>query len=125
MSLSKEAIRKLKQIKACILAEPELYNQGVFPLSGRHTCETPCCIAGWAVWVNNPDEEAYNSFLSKKSFSSVVLAEQLEVTEEQARLLFSEWGTEDGPAWTRPGTKEAAKDGAARIDRFIESGGTI
>src|ERR1700744_5431070 len=55
MSLSKESIKRLRQVKRAILAQPKFYDQDRFPRTVD--CGTTCCIAGWAVWVEDP--EAY------------------------------------------------------------------
>lgn len=124
MALSKDSIRKLRAVKAAILAEPELYDQTEFPRVGmRHNCDTPCCIAGWSVWINNPDRKAYDKFLSSNSIGSQAMADALGVTHAQAHRLFSEWPKSGSPAWENPRTKVAARDGARHIELFIKGGG--
>lgn len=122
MALSKESIRKLKAVKAAILAEPELYDQSEFPQhDANHDCSTPCCIAGWAVWVNNPDPEAYNALLRKKSFGVEVMAKALEISGRQAKQLFSNWPEKFMGAWSFPCTRPGAEAGARFIDHFIRT----
>lgn len=128
MNLSKETVQKLETIKACILAEPELYDQGEYPSRFKEsTCETPCCIAGWAAWVNNPNIEAFNTRLEdERYFGSNALMRDLGITCMQAQLLFADWPEEGfSAAWKKPGTKAAALAGAKRIDLFIASDGTV
>lgn len=121
MALSKESIRKLRAVKAAILAEPELYDQCNFPSSYcGHTCLTPCCIEGWAAWVNNPNPEAYNSGVQRGGFS---LATELGITTEEGGLLFSGWDDAFSDAWDFPGTRRGARAGAKRIDHFIATDG--
>lgn len=120
MALSKETVEKLRAIKAAILAEPELYDQNEFPDIARgHTCTSPCCYVGWAIWLNNPDENAYQELLeSKGTFGTQELAEAIGISLRQASTLFSNWN----PATKAP--MVSAKEGAKRIDLFISSGGT-
>jgi hypothetical protein len=120
--LSKETIKKLRAVQACILAEPELYNQCEMPWP-NHSCTSPCCIAGWAVWVNNPDPVAYLKVLrSAGGIGPEEMSRTLGITEGQADLLFSEWPIKFEKAWEKPGTLTAAKAGAARIEHFIQTG---
>lgn len=118
--LSKESIRKLKAVKAAILAQPELYDQSVFPSAReRHTCNTPCCFAGWAVWLNNPDPKAYEATIKEKDhICAKELADALGITGVQAEDLYENWTPETGNA-----IGDAA-EGARRIDIFIKSGGS-
>lgn len=124
MSLSKGSIRKLRAVQAAILAEPELYNQN----KPGASCGSPCCLAGWAVWNNYPDATRYE--LARRRADGYIgnreLAEALEISEDQAVLLYEDWPDRTwSPAWRNPGTKEAAVAGANRIDLFINSGGKV
>jgi len=115
MALKKSTIKKLELIKACILQEPRLYDQNHFPGMGNDTCNTPCCLAGWAVWVNNPDPEAYNAGLKNgKFYGTAALMKALGITRDQASFLFH--GNDD----ESPRTEAGAIAGARRIDQFIE-----
>ena len=126
MALPKRAITILRQVKAAILAQPKLYNQADFPrVEARSDCNTPCCLAGWVEWVANPDPKAYEAKLAERSqFGTDTMAETLGISLKQAALLFVDWPDEgSSPAWTKPGTPEAAKSAAKFIDRFIRNGG--
>jgi len=131
MALKKSTIQKLELMKACILQEPELYDQGEYPnaLQG-HTCNTPCCLAGWAAWVLDPNIKRYNERLRRGNhFDSMTMARDLEITIAQADRLFLYWpdlpNGERNPAWGKPKTPASAKAAAERIDQFIESKGAI
>lgn len=121
MALSKDSIRKLRAVKAAILAEPELYGQDRSPYC-QTSCDSPCCIAGWALWVNNPDPEAYAKIVNFTP-GATLLRDQIGLTEEQASLLFTGWPSTETPAWLEPGTKAAARDAAKHIELFIKGGG--
>ena len=125
MALPKKAIKILRDVQKCILAEPELYDQNVMP-DAHHSCTTPCCIAGWVEWCANPDARAYRRKLKKRGrFCGEEMAETLGISESQARQLYTDATWSWTPAWTQPGTKAAALDGAAHIGRFIKSGGNL
>jgi hypothetical protein len=53
--------------------------------------------------------------------ASSALSEMLSITYKMAEELFAEWPSLDldRDAWEQPRTLEAAKDGAAYIDKFI------
>lgn len=118
MALSKDSIKKLRAVKAAILAEPELYNQGMFPTAGD-SYDTPCCFAGWAVWLNNPDRKAYKRAIKVEGgIGPRQMADALGITYLQACDLFQNWN----PITLSP--IHNAKEGARRIEVFIRSGGT-
>lgn len=52
-NLSAETIRKMRRVIQAVLAEPEYYNQSIFP--DPSDCGAVCCAAGWAVWLDDPD----------------------------------------------------------------------
>lgn len=122
MSLRKESIKKLRAVKAAILAEPEFYNQKCFPRA-RHGCNSPCCLTGWAIWLESP--KTYASRLSLKgAFYDEDLASALGISFEQADRLA--YGQGFGPfeaMWGKSGTMEAARAAAKRIEHFIKTGG--
>ena len=64
MALSKESIRKLRAVKAAILAEPELYNQDVGFWDGDHL--VPACLLVWAVWLHNPSPKEFRAAYERK-----------------------------------------------------------
>lgn len=122
MALSKESIRKLRAVKAAILAEPELYDQSNSPFC-TNSCETPCCIAGWALWCNNPDPAFYRKTVTRKLGVSI-LQDEIGLTHGQTLDLFEQWPSSgESPAWQNPCTKEAAEDCAKHIELFIKGGG--
>lgn len=51
--------------------------------------------------------------------------DRLDIRYDQAYKLFQAWPSDFSAAWFQPGTPESAIAGAARIDTFIESDGTI
>lgn len=125
MSLSKETIKKLKAVKAAILAEPKLYDQNLSPY-GKTDCNTPSCIAGWAVWIDNPNRAAYSDEV-RYNMGLDLLKAHLGISYEQAYKLFepNAWPEKFSDALQEElrGTPKAAEAAGKRIDLFIESGG--
>jgi hypothetical protein len=133
MSLSKESIKRLRQVKRAILAEPEFYDQGVPP----DECATTCCIAGWAMWLEDPvgyPERAAsisNSFNCSDGTTQIGFrnegARALRIPEPETVNLFSygeAWPGEFGTRFAAAASKaEKAAVAAARIEHFIKTGG--
>jgi hypothetical protein len=101
------------------------------------TCGSVGCLAGWAVWLTAPKKvKDLKSNLVKSPFPSgdsflKSSKEALEITAEQAELLFqfTDWPDKfqieyDFLEETIEGRINNAKIAAARIDYFIENGGT-
>lgn len=125
-NLSRKTIQKLRLIQQAILAEPELYQQSDYPCAAvGDTCMTPCCIAGWAAWIDTRTPKAYDKLLEiRQRFASEFLMGCLGISEHEADLLFMEWPKTFDAAWRKPRTLAAAQAGSDRIDLFIESDGT-
>lgn len=51
--LSKETIRKMREVIAAVLREPKFYDQSHFPQA--EDCGSTCCAAGWVVWLHDPN----------------------------------------------------------------------
>jgi hypothetical protein len=108
--LSKKSIRLLRQVKRAILAEPELYDQQSLP---RYSCNAPCCLLGWVVWLNDP-----------KKFEEMLVKDSEEY--EWDRLLGSggSWPHEHKKALYAAETDvERAAVAASRIEHFIAANG--
>lgn len=119
-NLSKESIRRLRQVKRAILAQPEFYDQSNPPNYAyiHGGCNTPCCLAGWAIWLDSADEETYKKrVLGGDVF--VEMASSLRITEEQSHLLFRT-GYFHGCQYT---PIETVRDAAARVEHFIATDG--
>lgn len=79
----------LEQVRNAILAFPEQYNQSCwFHESGEHNkndmrCNTPSCVAGWAIHLGAPDREYVHADVVK-TFARALLG----LTKEQGDALF-------------------------------------
>ena len=79
----------LIQVRDAILAHPEQYNQSCwFHESGEHNkndmrCNTPSCVAGWAIHLGAPDREYVHADVVK-TFARTLLG----LTALQGDLLF-------------------------------------
>ena len=131
-NLSKESIRKLRRLQKAILAEPEFYAQTNFP--EIQDCGAVCCIAGWAVWLDNPKGYA-------KKVIDVGVGEwpkrSLAGAGRLQREVFHRYGTFRD--WIQRGRKpfrdalfdartkrsKKPKIAAALIDSFIEKDGVL
>ena len=115
MALSKESIRKLRAVKAAILAEPELYNQDVGFWDGDHL--VPACLLVWAVWLHNPSPKefraAYERKERRKLKTPTVARIILGITPEQANCLFG------ACAMGKHGSKRHASNAGRFIEGFI------
>ena len=83
--LSKETIKKLKAVKAAILANPKFYNQGQW-IESVTPCGTTCCIAGWADFVVNGSAAHNRRAKAIRNDSSKwmrIAREALGITEDQ------------------------------------------
>lgn len=136
MSLSKNSIKLLRQVKRAILANPDFYYQNRW-VSDISPCGTTCCIAGWADFVVN-GKEAHTA-RAKELFVGPweqwkhagkwmrVAAEALDITPEEAERLTE--GSSDWPQHLReeygaaPSNKKRAVVAAKRIEHFIATGG--
>ena len=118
MSLSKESIKRLLQIKAAILAQPELYDQREGPnlAFADGGCGAPCCYAGWAAWLDAPTEADYRKALDM-GVGPDLLVTHADLNFSQASRLFSDVDPRNGRVIT------SAAQGASRIDHFIKTGG--
>ena len=71
----------IDKIIALITRSPRQYYQGVW---GVGDCETPCCLAGWAVKLNYPDR-SYTDHITLDTDAQRALGLSTEVT----RLIFA------------------------------------
>ena len=136
MSLSKNSIKLLRQVKLAILAAPEFYAQNKW-VSNIAPCGTTCCIAGWADFVVN-GKKAHNARAEQLLVGSweqwtvsaawqQVAVEALGITPDQAERLTdsaSEWPAGlDDEYGSADGSKGRALVAAKRIEHFIATGG--
>lgn len=138
--LSKESIRKLKAVKAAILAQPEFYDQNSW-VAKITSCGTTRCIAGWADFLVNgrKSHEARARKLSAISRVngewsvcddwSKVTEQALGITHDQAeRITCSSHSWPDGldDEYDNAQTcRERAIIAGKMIDLFISEGGDI
>lgn len=120
MKLEKWQIERLREIGRLIVAEYKLYNQGTYP-SGvdRHTCNSPCCFSGWAMWLHIGTEEYNRRLTGVTSFGQNSLKESLCLEGHIAEELFA-GGDCSRLMWQKPQTLKGAKDGAKYLEEFIE-----
>lgn len=124
MALSKTSIKKLRQIGKDILTEYDLYNQ-CEPPNEFHSCMTPSCLGGWALWNENPNEDAYLKAIRAPGNIICKMATALGITYEQADALYAGWPGGETAAWKKPCTRSGARDGVKHIDLFIKNGGSF
>lgn len=130
MSLPKKAVTILRQVKRAILAEPELYDQQLVPAD---SCDTPCCLLGWVVWMDSPSrfDELLRNDASEFEWDEAAikilgLEDILPNVEDQWRLFGSgcSWPAKFREALYASDTAaERAKAAAARIEHFIATDG--
>lgn len=119
--MSKESIKKLRAVKAAILAEPELYDQSKWIGTKENPCGTPCCIAGWAVWLNSPKK--YKQ-LASQSHCSANAAESVLGINDSDRKLFIYWPKRFETALRKStSAAESASICALRIEHYIATDG--
>lgn len=121
--LSTLTITRLLAVRAAILAEPALYDQGD-PWVPQ--CGTPGCILGWVVKLFCPHALATTSVRPRAR-------EALELDWDQTDRLFSASlngsacdvlsALYDRYAHAAPGSPTRAQCAAERIDHFIATGG--
>lgn len=140
--LSEESIRKLREIEALILSEPEHYDQNAW--ARRSPCGTVCCIAGHAIAMGlresgmtrvgpvaiaeraaNIDSAHGDEYLYYSMFV-VAGAHVLGLDVGDANRLFNEaiwWPAPFGEDYLRAKNAQArACVAVRRIEHFIESG---
>lgn len=126
MALSKDSIRKLRAVKAAILAEPELYDQRNPPMGGRRLQHT---LLPWRLgFVAAKSEPQSLSFTTLRDASSCEdMARAFDLTFEEFSPLYV-----SASGWPEPlqSQYEEAKSGkgrarvvARRIEHFITTGG--
>lgn len=130
MSLSKESIKKLRAVKAAILAEPDYYDQNVVP----HSCDSPCCLLGWALWIHDRhkfdqmiENQADECQWDQAATECLGLESVLPDIYEQWRLFGSgvSWPVQFRSALSEAygNNKRCAVVAAQRIEHFIKTGG--
>jgi hypothetical protein len=143
-NLNKTSIRKINRMIAAVLAEPKLYNQNTFGETTNEEkptiCNTVCCAAGWAVFLNNrslysklmkiqlADNNTYPPW-EDEALKALGLEEVNTSSYNQVSSLFS-----SASSWPEPfcddyqdatTPKQRAKVFAARWRKFIQSDGTV
>jgi hypothetical protein len=121
-NLSRKTVSILRAVKAAILAQPELYNQSRFPAC---ECNTPSCIAGWGMWLQNPSPKAYSASMAESGLAK--WASSFEMSEKQFLPLYVthlEWPEPFAAKYKKAKNEvERAAVAADRIDYFIKTGG--
>lgn len=114
-------VNLIREVQRAILAEPKLYDQYAVP---ELACDTPCCIAGWAVWCKNPNKAAYRAAMKLAMYSDHYVeswrelgAPALGVPEEKTRNLFSGYNV-----WPAPFVSDfiAAKNDKKRAHQLVD-----
>ena len=76
----------LREIATAIEKNPESYDQSLFGLGERPTCDSPACIAGWAVTLAGYEPED----LDGSGYQVRAMAQDaLNLTNKEAKLLFA------------------------------------
>lgn len=138
--LLRTSAKKLLEVKAAILREPELYNQGAAPDleydnnlqvdARKSACGTPACMVGWLMWEESKSNpKKYVDLLGEFGGASQGFVEILGVTDEEADRLYVagfsdeeyEYAARNPEFYRSKGQAREAMLGAARIDLFIES----
>jgi hypothetical protein len=127
----------LNQVKECILADPSQFHMANWQIPSEHSsCGTTGCIAGWAVWLDKPEERDYKKNISLIPPCDIepTAQQSLGITKRQGNALFFvyEWPEEfryeyidikhDGKLTVKQKQKRMAKVTARRIQFFIEHG---
>lgn len=131
--LNPVSIKRLREIKAQILAEPRQFLMHSYFTESLNiqkpipNCGTAACIAGWAIskaFTRNPDvAKSLAGGIEKEGIANNYLL----LNEAQGKRLFhmSRWPdkfTKIGDE--REGSPSFAKQAAARIDHFIRTHGS-
>jgi len=127
----------LHDVKECILADPSQFHMANWQIPSEHSsCGTTGCIAGWAVWLDKPEERDYKKNISLIPPCDIepTAQQSLGITKRQGNALFFvyEWPEEfryeyidikhDGKLTVKQKQKRMAKVTARRIQFFIEHG---
>lgn len=124
--LSKETIKKMRQVIKAVLREPEFYDQSYYPTS--NDCGQTCCAAGWAVWNQDPNKYRkmcqYDRVLIYNWCLEAEKALGLPDTENKLFVYASDWPQPYASQYHSATTnKERAQAMAARWEHFIATDG--
>ena len=123
--LTKANIRAIEGVRDAILAEPALYDQRWFA-DVDNPCGGACCLAGWAVWLDNPEEF---DALARKGSNMHRAAEKLFGCGIHDSFLFGSgalWPLPYADQLTAATTKKArAKVAASLLDAIIATNGQV
>lgn len=140
MALTEKGIELLQRVKQHVLEEPRRLNMGTWGRKASHRlgddappCGTVGCIAGWCVFLSNPEKiwdeiiqedfESVSDYPIRTKAAELLGAKETEEDWEQydfdlEELFDADVVGADGYS-IPPQTKAHAEAVAARIDRFI------
>ena len=124
MKLSAETIAKMQTVINAVLAQPEYYDQEMFPYDRDSECGTICCGAGWAVWVDSPARYKYLLRRRRAHWSSE--ANKILGIKSGDKLFYSSdyWPDKYRMAYRRANTpKQRARAMADRWNHYIATDG--